>query len=250
METKEFSTLHVNHLGINDAYGLFKESVDIAEPVQSLIGDLSKALLSHLTADVHAFGLQLKVAQKSGYTTQLTAQDKQRDDDLADIKRDIVYHLKGRDAGKKAAAERLKLFFDPFWSIEDEALVTETKSLQNLMAKYSASDALKADATLLGIDTKLAALDADNKSFDALYMTRNAEEGDKSATESGSSLRPAATKSYNDFCTAIEQAVSYTPNDTLISLFNRLEELRKKYRALISTPKDDDKNKTDTNTTK
>jgi len=50
---------------------------------------------------------------------------------------------------------------------------------------------------------------------------------------SDSSLKSATSKSYEHFCTAIEQAVNYTPSDVLIALFNQMDELRKAYARLI-----------------
>jgi hypothetical protein len=235
METKQFSTIHLSSLGISDAYALFRETVEVAEPVQSAIGDMAKTIYTRLTTDTTAMGIPLKLAQKNALTGEVKNLDNDRDAELDDIKRDIIYFSKGRDTNKKAAAERLKIVFDPYWDITHEALNTETKSIDTLMAKYTADKAIQADAALIGIETKLTALQTKNAAFAAAYKSRTSEVGNKTADGSASSFRSAATKSYNDFCTAIEQAVSYAPNDTTTTLFNTMEQLRTRYNALSST---------------
>lgn len=52
-------------------------------------------------------------------------------------------------------------------------------------------------------------------------------------SESGSELRPKAIDAYKKFCILIELALDYLPNQELINLFNQMDELRKKYQALI-----------------
>ena len=71
-----------------------------------------------------------------------------------------------------------------------------------------------------------------NTALSALYQTRNEQ---VAAVEgpSASSLKSATARSYDQFCTAIEQAVNYTPSDVLSTLFNQLDELRKTYARLI-----------------
>jgi hypothetical protein len=235
METKQFSTIHLSSLGVSDAYALFRETVEVAEPVQSVIGDIAKTIYIHLVADTIAMGTPLKLAQKNALTSEINALDDDRDTELDDIKRDIIYFAKGRDTAKKTAAERLKIVFDPYWNITHEPLNTETKSIDTLIAKYKADKTMQADAALIGIDTKIAALEMKNAAFAAAYKSRTSELGSKVADGSASSFRTAATKSYNDFCAAIEQAVSYAPNDTVNTLFNTMEQLRTRYNALATT---------------
>ena len=245
MENKQFSTVHLSSLSVDDAYALFQATVELATPVQTAIGEVAKATLAHLADDTRTMGIPIKQAQKSEYTTQIDSLDTDRDDELQDIKRDIVYFCKGRDAAKKAAAERLKIAFEPYWDTADEPLNTETQSIDTLLAKYKANASQQADARLIGIDSKLTALETKNEAFDALYKTRNTEQGNKVANGSASSYRRAATMSYNAFCTAIEQAASYLANDTTTTLFNSMEQLRVKYNALV-TPKKEDGNATTT----
>ena len=235
MENRQFSIVHLSNLGVSDAYALFRETVEVTEPVQNTIGEMSKSIYTRLVADTTAMGNALKVAQKSTYTADITNLDEDRDNQQNEIKRDITYFTKSSDAAKKAAADRLKIIFTPYWDTTRESLNTETKSIDTLMAKYTADKTMQADAVLIGIDTKLTALQTKNAAFAAAYKSRTSELGNKVADGTASSFRPAATKSYNDFCTTIEQAVSYAPNDTVNTLFNTMEQLRTRYNALSVT---------------
>jgi|GEM_PF-1046012 len=236
MENRQFSTVHLSNLGVSDAYALFRETVEVAEPVQNTIGEMAKSIYTRLVADTTAMGTPLKLAQKSASTAEISQLDNDRDNQQNEIKRDITYFAKSSDAAKKAAADRLKIIFTPYWDITRESLNTETKSIDTLMAKYKADKTMQADAALIGIDTKMTALETKNNAFAAAYKSRTSELGNKVADGTASSFRPAATKSYNDFCTTIEQAVSYAPNDTVNTLFNTMEQLRTRYNALASTP--------------
>jgi hypothetical protein len=46
-------------------------------------------------------------------------------------------------------------------------------------------------------------------------------------------------KSYENFCTIIEQSVNLTPTDVLVTLFDRMDNLRKTYHALIPKKKEE-----------
>ena len=86
-------------------------------------------------------------------------------------------------------------------------------------------------AATLGISDMMTGLEAANTEMSALYQTRNQQ---NAAVEgpSASSLRAAAAKSYEHFCTSVEQAVNFTPTEILITLFNEMDTLRKTYASL------------------
>lgn len=231
-----FSSLHVNNQTINNVFSLVKSSVDISIPVQSFLGEMVNVALAKLMADNEKFGEQINKNQKSGLTDELIPLDKDRDDVQYEINRDITYHLKGSDVGKKAAAQTLKLFQTPYWNTPTLPLNTQTGVVFEMVGKYKASRMLIAAARELGIDAKYGLLEVRNNAFDAKYKSRNDEAPDHQT--SGSSLKPAVVDSYTTFCTAMEQAVNLTPNDQNIALFYKLDELRKKYHALGGTGKD------------
>ena len=231
-----FSSLHVNNQAINNVFSLVKSFADISIPVQSYLGEIVNAALTKMIADNEKFGEQINKNQKSGLTDELILLDKGRDDVQYEINRDITYHLKSSDVGKKSAAQTLKLFQTPYWNAAKLPLNTQTGVVYEMVGKYKASQVLVAAAQELGMDAKYGLLEEKNNAFDAVYKSRNDEAPDHQT--SGSSLKPVVVESYNTFCTAMEQAVNLTPNDQNIALFYKLDELRKKYHALGGTSKD------------
>jgi hypothetical protein len=231
-----FSVLYVAKMTINNAFSLFKTSIELARAVELQLSPVLVAALNQLAADNEKFGQQINKNQKSGLTDDMKVLDKDRDAIQAEINRAVSFHLKGTDAAKKAAAQILKLFLTPYWNAAILPLNTQTGIESEMIVKYKANADLVAAAVLLGLDTQFTALEAKNTAFNALYLNRNTEYSERK--ESGSSLKPAAVASYIQFCTALEQAVNLTPNDDSIALFNKLDELRKKYHLLEGGGKD------------
>ena len=48
-------------------------------------------------------------------------------------------------------------------------------------------------------------------------------------------MQSSGSESYNQFCTALEQAANFMPTEVVLNLFNQLDELRKTYARLIHT---------------
>ena len=231
-----FSPLHVNGMSINNAFALIKSSYDIAILVRTEIGGIPNAVLTQAITDKENLGQQINKNQKSGLTDALIPLDKERDDFQAELNRTVMFYAKSNDAAKKAASQTLKLFLTPYWNAASLPLNTQTGVIAEMIVKYKANIALVAAAATTGLDITFAALEAINTEFETVYLSRNDE---VSAREiSGSSLKPAAIASYIQFCTALEQAANFTPNDAIITLFNNLDTLRKKYHALGGGVKD------------
>jgi flagellar biosynthesis chaperone FliJ len=232
MQTKEFRTVHLNHLTIDNLFSLSKSTIEYASPLRESIGELPKATLARLENDNNAMGVQMKKALKSVLTAQVATLDLDCDDRFAEVKRNVSTHLQGRDPEKKAAAEELKIFFNPYWDTDSKPLNTQTSLLTEMFGKFKASEKLKTFGATIGITDMMAGLETANTALAALYQTRNEQDA---AVEgpSASSLKSATAKSYEQFCTAIEQAVNYTPSDVLSILFNQMDELRKTYARLI-----------------
>jgi hypothetical protein len=232
MELKSFVALYARHLTIEHLYSINKSTVDYARPVMAEIGGVAQATFNQLEADNQAMGDQMNKASKSVLTANLSAMDEDRDDRFAEIKRNVTMHLLGRDELKKEAAQRLKIFMDPYWDANVMAMNTQTGILNELFRKFDQRQSLIADATATGILDMMTGLETANTEFDALYEERNALEAAADGP-SATSLKAAAASSYEQFCTAIEQAVNFTPSETLMTLFNQLDELRKTYAILI-----------------
>lgn len=55
MEKYTFTSLHVNNLTINNAYALFKTSIDMAEPFIPFFGPIETAAFTKFKADNESF---------------------------------------------------------------------------------------------------------------------------------------------------------------------------------------------------
>jgi hypothetical protein len=232
MQTNEFRPVHLNHLTIDNLFSLTKSTIELASPVRESIGELPNAILSQLENDNNAMGLQIKKSLKSGLTAQVTELDIDCDDRFAEVKRNVTTNLLGRNPEKKAAAEALKIFLNPYWDINTKPLNTQTSLMKEMFGKFNGNGTLVEQAAIVGITDMMAGLEAANTALSELYQTRN-EQVSALDGPSASSLKSATAKSYEHFCTAVEQAVNYTPSDILSTLFNQMDELRKAYARLI-----------------
>ena len=198
MSKLSFSPAHVNGMSINNAFALIKSSIDISIPVKTYLGEMVNAALAKLITDNENFGNQINKNQKSGLTDDLKPLDKDRDDTKAEINRTVKFYVKGSDETKKAFAQKLKLFLTPYWDTASLPQNTQTGVVSEMLAKYKANPELVAAAQALGIDTLFTALETKNNAYDDVYKTRNNEISDRET--SGSSLKPVAVASYNQFC--------------------------------------------------
>lgn len=231
MQTKEFTTVYVSNLTIDDLYSLNNATIGCANPVKQNIGEMPRLTLAQLETANTAMGEQMNKSSKSVLTAQLAEMDVDCDDRFAEIKRNVVTAVKGRDAVKKAAGEKFQIFLSPYWDNNTKAMNTQIGVLNELFGKYNVSTDLKAQAATLGISDMMTGLETANTAMGALYQTRN-EQGAAVEGPSASSLKAAAAKSYEQFCTAVEQAVNFTPSEILIALFNEMDKLRKTYASL------------------
>lgn len=230
MEVHEFVTLHVSGMRINDLFSLNKSTIDYAKPVVETLGGIPAAVLAQLESDNQAMGGQMNKSGQNQTSRSLAELDSDRDDRFAEIKRNIATDLKGRGAVKKAAAENLKQFFKPYWNVEKRAMNTETGIFSEMLQKYKSDEGLKADAAAIGIADMLTGLETANVEFNTLYQARDSEEA--SEEPSASSFKRAAIQRYNHFCLAMELQVNYAPTDAVVTLFGKMNELRKTYAAL------------------
>lgn len=231
MQTKKFSTVHLNNLTIDDLYSLNNSTIAYAAPVRESIGELPRLALAQLETNNTEMGVQMNKSSKSALTAKLAEMDADCDDRFAEIKRNVITAVKGRDAEKRAAGEKLEIFLSPYWDNNTKAMNTQIGVFNELFGKYNANAQLKAQAVTIGISDMMTGLETANSAFEALYKTRN-EEGAAVEGPSASSLRAAAAKSYEQFCTSVEQAVNFTPTEILITLFNEMDTLRKTYASL------------------
>jgi len=230
------SPLTASSLTINNSYALFKTSIEVSEPHKLDLGSVANAALVQFIADNSEFGKQINKNQKNPLTNELKPFNIARIGFWREIKNVIATFIKSPDDTKRIAAQTLDLFINPYRDADTLPLNSKTGVFSEIIAKYKASTNLMSAGVVLGIDNSFALLDGNNTQYDTLYKKRNDEYAQ--AEVSGSTLKPIAVASYNMFCTAIEQAVNFTPNDAILSVFRQLDELRKKYHPLQNNGKD------------
>ena len=230
MDYISFSPLHVNHLTIDGIYSLNKSTIELAKPLAAVIGPIASAALSLLETNQQALGLSMNQAQKSALSSLIKGLDKSRDGELGEIKGIVRTYIRSSDETKKSAASTLHLFLTPYKGVASQPINIETGAISEMVDKYKRTPELVAAATTLGVSSQFSNLETKNNELNDVYLNRTADyaEHDTSATD----VKPAAIAAYSQFCTAIEQAHHYTPGDTLTALFNKMDELRKKYHAL------------------
>ena len=224
------------NLTVNNAHALFTSSIEISIPFQSFLGPIENATLTQFISDNDNFGKQINKNQKSDKTEELNSLDKERVGFWREVKRIENSYRNSPDPVKKSAAAVLGSFIAPYKDSESLPLNSRSGVFSEITLKYRSRPELMQAASTLGVDSSFGMLETKNTAYNTLYKARNDEYA--KAEASGSSLKPAAVTSYNQFCTSIEQAANFTPTPEIISLFNNLNELRKTYHALGGNGKD------------
>ena len=231
MKKLSFISLYVLRLTIGNVLGLVTTTIDLAVAVKDSLSDMALAILNQLIADKEKFEPMVNYPRRSELTLKIKALNDERKDRFAEIKRIVKMHLKGRDIAKKNAAQKLYFFFEKSWEIVNDPQNSASGLISALMQNYRADANLPAAAMVIGVDGFLTEFESCNTQFDTIYKQRLAE--DAAHELSASNQMSTVCNSYNEFCTVIEQAVNFAPNEQLLTLFKNMDELRKNYRGLL-----------------
>jgi len=146
----------------------------------------------------------------------------------------VVFESKSRTEITKTAALDMGYFYKPYWDLSGRSMGKQITDTTDMVAKYEADATFVAKGKTIGVDTAMNELKTINTNQQALYLTRNQEVGGRAA--SGTDLRPGANESYTQLCNVVEQAVNLMPNESLLTLFNNMDQLRVKTHALLTKP--------------
>ena len=232
----QFSPLYVARLTVNASYAVNESVISLATPVRAELGAICAVALDQLTDVTTQLGQSINQNQKSIFTAEMKVLDKERDADTNLIFRIDNNYLKGTDAELKMAASTLQLFLTPYKGLPSQPIDVQTRVTKEMLAKYNSSPELKQAAAKLGIDKAFTSLEAKNNTMAARYEARNEEYASQAV--SGTSLKPAANAALIQFCSILEQTANLMPNNTILALFNKIDELRKEYHALESGGED------------
>jgi len=197
---------------------------------------MATATLTQLNADNVLFEPTVKNPRKSEFTDRVILANTTRKERFAEIKRTVKLHLKGHDTAKKAAALTLDFFFSTYWGIINEPMNSVTGVISGMFEKYKADKGAQAAAGIIAIELLLSEFEASNNEFNSIYNQRMIN--DAAHELSASEQKRTVCDSYTEFCNAIEQAANFTPNESILTLFKNMNELRKKYHALEPVVKD------------
>jgi len=235
-EKQKFSSVSLARLTNEDAAALINLTVDDALPVKDEIGEMGSAALTEMEQTGRAFRAQTNRSKKSQLTDQVNLERKVCADGYAEIKKTVVYESSSRVGIRKKAANDLEFFLKPNWDIAKGPIGDQIDQTVKIVSLYRANPLLVTAAQTIGVDIFMDELEANNAALSTTFKARELEEGKQAP--SGSDLRPAATDSYNRFCSIIEQAANFTPNQAILDLFIKMDMLRKRYHGLQSPSKD------------
>jgi len=236
MKKLSFVAVYVVRLSIDNVLGLVKSTINLAVAVRDELSELNNVALNQLIANNLLFEPMVKNPRKSEFTDLVNLANADRKERFAEIKRTVKLHLKGHDATKKAAAKILDFFFSTYWDAINEPMNSVTGLMSGMFEKYNVNDDVKAAASTIAIDIFIAEFEISNHAFDLVYNQRLAN--DAAHELSASDQKKSVCDSYTDFCSAIEQAANFTPKESVHTLFNKMNELRKTYHMLEPVAKD------------
>jgi hypothetical protein len=197
---------------------------------------MGNAALTELDTNATALRAQTNRSQKSKLTEQVTAKRKVCADVFTEIKKTVTFESSSRDELRKKSATDLDFFFKPNWDIMRSPIGDQIDQTVKMLLHYRSTPGLQSAAQTIAVDLLMNELEAKNIMLSTIFKARELEDGKQGP--SGSDLRPAATDSFIRFSNIIEQAANYTPNPAILELFIKMDELRKRYHALIHQKKD------------
>jgi hypothetical protein len=231
MNKLELFHLRAGRLKLANIAGLADETLLIVEPQASLLGDTGMKKIAKLRTDNTAMKTEMDRPHSSLLTGPIKQADDACDATLDDIKRSIKAGSRSTVATRTSAGKILEHFMQPFWDINRKPLLSQISMTGELLVRYTADPALQQAAQTLAIADLFAALTTQTATLSDLYNQRLAEY--VADLPAASSLKNDVAEGYNAVCDLIVRAVNTEPvQDVLVSLFNGVNDIRKKYSAL------------------
>jgi hypothetical protein len=231
MNKFELFHLRAGSLKLANLAGLADETLFIVEPQASLLGDTEMKKVAKLRTDNTAMKTEMDRPHSSLLTGPIKQANNVCDATLNDIKRSIKAGSRSTVAAKASAGEILEHFMKPFWDIDKKPLMSQISMTGELLTRYSGDAVLQQAAQTLAVADLFAALQPQNDTLSNLYNQRLAEY--VTDLPSASDLKNTVAEDYNAVCDILARAVNTEPvQDTLVNLFNGVNDIRKKYSAL------------------
>jgi hypothetical protein len=232
---KKFISLKVSHLRLDDLAGLVSESIVIADQQKDALGSVITAKLGELGTANYNFRQWLNVRRSSALTLQIANLDKERGGAFREIKSTAKAAEQSVVPAMSTSGAKLMEILRPIWDINAEPLMSQTVQLTIFIDRINSETIALTALKILGLMPVFTALTEANTKLKDLYNQRLNEmsplEGN-SATNNSKELIAI----YDDFCTAVEITLSAQPSDALQTVFNEMNELRRKYIYKVPTP--------------
>ena len=240
MTNSQLFSINIWKLKLDDLSGLCTETLDVARPVVPVSGQpLLQVKFEALDTNTATLRSLMNKTRSSLLTARLKEIDGKINVLFAEIKRDIKAGEKSSNAVKSDAAKLLLQIIKPYWKTTTEHYASQSAQIEELFARVNTNPALTAALATLNLVDVWQQLIAANTEFNEIY-DRRLEEDAVAVVPAASSVKDTVVKDYESFCLVLEQTLDAFPSPSLQTLFNELNELRKKYVAKrpAATPPD------------
>lgn len=241
MNEKKFVVISPKSLTINDTLALAKSTIDIVEPDQGLMCDTSRLALASLKISTTKISSVSNIPRESSITKIINEKNKLVKKYFGEIKKISSAFIDSSIDDKQKASAELSKLLSPYKEIEKIKKVSKSATISEMLQKYNNSNTYKNAAQILGLEQVFTKLEEANKEYDTLYKTRNSEQSNK-VTETSTDIKPIVLDHYSNLCVLIELTVNYAPTPERIALFNKINELRKKFHTTKTKSKTEDIN--------
>jgi hypothetical protein len=223
--------LQANKLKLANLAGLSDETLSVIEPKKSLLGETGEKIVDKLRADSTAMKTEMDKPRSSLLTAQIKKANDICDATIDDIKRSVKAGSRSTVIDKSSAGKMLEHFMKPFWDLNRKPLMSQIAMTGEMLSRYQNDANLQAAAKDLAIDGLFYMLAPYNTTLSGLYNQRLAEYAAETPAASG--LRETVAEDYNSVCDVLVKTLTTDPEEEdLITLFNKTNDIRKKYSAL------------------
>jgi hypothetical protein len=238
MSKKKFSPLRADRLTVRDLAGLTSETLVIVTPIVPQLGNNGTSVKNKLSNDLTLMLTNIDKSRTSPYTKPIHDINVDCDATFSDIKRIVRASSKSIMPAISDAGAVLMAFLEPFWNIDKSQTVTQFTRTEIMLNRYMKDTDAMAAAATLGLSDHFTLLNTQNTQLKTIYNQRLAEYGSSS---------PAATEYYADvvsdydtLCSIVAQTlnVGLVATIELLQAFIEMDNIRKKYAALLSPKKD------------
>ena len=227
MKRYRFEKMNFDDMKIENIHSLVKSTIDLIAKSTRVFGEMGKSVVSMMIRDHEKFISEVNYQSKNIYSEEMIIEDMNWDKRLKEVKQVIESAIKSDDEKIKIAAHNLDFFLTKYSSLNCSILYPHKYLRVEMFYKYQQDSELKKSAKIIGVDKLFIELEFINTSFNSLHDLR-IEDNDARINELVKNERTQMVNSYSLFCTYMEETASLSSNAELHSIFDMLDELRKK----------------------